>query len=645
MKVYLFFGLIISILTACNLELTPEQKIIQQKQIKSSTVSQDSEKLIAEESFFWDYNLYYQNKELGSGRTRIIHTDDGNLFVAGVHPPKIPAEHHSVLALTHLSKNGVPLWKKGFIIEPNFNLRSLIEHQDHLYISGYTQPSPTRSGVTADKSANSVNAILLKLNKRGSVLWSKQFNMEDRTQGFSNSHRLKSLSPDELVLTDNNWLIFLNSEGEELRKKGLSGPIADIVKTSSGSFLVTHRVILEKIVEHGFQLSKLKANLKTEWYRNYAQNIQGRVFINLSNLHPIGPQRYFMGFSIDDRRNISPGGLASIVLNEEGEVQLSNLHRTKNKVRGFDLNFTQLYGSFATSDEIFLNAMHTAGGKGVDVRMLLISRYSKEGQLLDAQRSSQTQQRHPLEGTLSVQEGQLIYPAGVHNSEKGVSFRIARDSLEMNLCEKNWAEFNDSPDFKLQVEDKIISTQPSDNHSLPTLLQSSQDFKEIPLNIKLIKTTCQNKGPGTNINLQVQPQATKPIIIEVENGTKTAGTVPYPKVEKREQDSIIMMFSGGDAGGQAELKSSGLTGKYHVYANWLNFADSPELKIQLGQDSLNLPAGSQRNSNGKLVEDNLGVHTLNLTEGQSIKLTVGGQEQRQTKAWIGLDYLRLEPLN
>lgn len=140
------------------------------------------------------------------------------------------------------------------------------------------------------------------------------------------------------------------------------------------------------------------------------------------------------------------------------------------------------------------------------------------------------------------------------------------------------------------------------------------------------------------------PVAGADLRLEGEAGVKTAGSVSYPVPERRGNGGdVVMMFSGGDAGGKAEITTPALMGKYRVFCRWLNHGDSPEMTVDLGGSQLVLPAGSSRNSGGDLQEDDLGVHSLNMAAGSQLVMTVGGSVTGKGNAWIGIDYFRFVP--
>lgn len=150
--------------------------------------------------------------------------------------------------------------------------------------------------------------------------------------------------------------------------------------------------------------------------------------------------------------------------------------------------------------------------------------------------------------------------------------------------------------------------------------------------------------PTPSPSVSAQAVATNsPLKLEAEKSVKTAGKVKYPVVEPRNAKDVVMMFSGGDAGGQAVLETSALKGNYRIFCAFLNHVDSPEMTIQLGGHSLLLPAGSKDNSNGSLRELDLGVHPLAVAAGHKLTMTVGGNVTGKGNAWIGVDYFRFEP--
>lgn len=132
--------------------------------------------------------------------------------------------------------------------------------------------------------------------------------------------------------------------------------------------------------------------------------------------------------------------------------------------------------------------------------------------------------------------------------------------------------------------------------------------------------------------------------VEAETGNKTAGITAYPKVEARGAGTQIMMFSGGDAGGQISLPLPALSGQYQVKLHWLNSGDSPAMAIAGAGLNITLPEASVENSGGSLVTRDLGTHTLNTRAGDALTFTVLGNVTGKGNAWIGIDYISFTAL-
>ena len=127
--------------------------------------------------------------------------------------------------------------------------------------------------------------------------------------------------------------------------------------------------------------------------------------------------------------------------------------------------------------------------------------------------------------------------------------------------------------------------------------------------------------------------------VEIENGTKTGGTTAYPKAEARGAGTQVMMFSGGDAGGQATITLPELKGSYQVQLHWLNTGDSPAMAIKGAGLDVTLPDATTENTGAELTLRDLGTHTLNTSAGDTMTFTVLGDTTGQGNAWIGLDYI------
>lgn len=129
--------------------------------------------------------------------------------------------------------------------------------------------------------------------------------------------------------------------------------------------------------------------------------------------------------------------------------------------------------------------------------------------------------------------------------------------------------------------------------------------------------------------------------LEVETAKKTGGTLKYPVAETRRTGEQVMMFSGGDAGGQATLTLPALKGRYQVQLHWLNSNDSPAMAIKAPGLNVDLADASVKSSGGSLTLSDLGTFDLNINAGDTMTFTVLGNETGKGNAWIGLDYLLL----
>lgn len=127
--------------------------------------------------------------------------------------------------------------------------------------------------------------------------------------------------------------------------------------------------------------------------------------------------------------------------------------------------------------------------------------------------------------------------------------------------------------------------------------------------------------------------------LEVENATKTGGTLKYPVAEARRTGEQVMMFSGGDAGGQATLTLPALKGRYQIQLHWLNSVDSPAMAIQATGLDLLLSDASLKSSAGALLLSDLGTFDLNINAGETMTFTVLGEVTGKGNAWIGVDYI------
>lgn len=171
------------------------------------------------------------------------------------------------------------------------------------------------------------------------------------------------------------------------------------------------------------------------------------------------------------------------------------------------------------------------------------------------------------------------------------------------------------------------------------------------LNAQLKRAATAPPDPGLVLSCKLEPTSegeTSPpntaipkenLRIEVETATKTGGTLKYPVAEARRTGEQVMMFSGGDAGGQATLTLPVLKGRYHVQLHWLNSADSPAMAVKANGLDLLLSDASLKNSGGNLVLSDLGTFDLNINAGETMTFTVLGNTTGKGNAWIGVDYI------
>ena len=127
--------------------------------------------------------------------------------------------------------------------------------------------------------------------------------------------------------------------------------------------------------------------------------------------------------------------------------------------------------------------------------------------------------------------------------------------------------------------------------------------------------------------------------LEVETATKTGGTLKYPVKEARRTGEQVMMFSGGDAGGQASLTLPELKGRYRVQLHWLNSNDSPAMAVKAPGLEIELADANVKSSGGSLMLSDLGTFDLNINAGDIMTFTVLGNEMGKGNAWIGVDYI------
>ncbi len=155
--------------------------------------------------------------------------------------------------------------------------------------------------------------------------------------------------------------------------------------------------------------------------------------------------------------------------------------------------------------------------------------------------------------------------------------------------------------------------------------------------------TTSGTTPGNSPTATPSTSTGTPLRLEVENATKTGGILKYPVSESRRTGEQVMMFSGGDAGGQATLTLPELKGRYVVNLSWLNTGDSPAMDIELDGQTIALPGATAFNSGAAIVKRELGTYTFDIDAGDTATFTVKGEVTGLGNGWIGVDYIEFIP--
>ncbi|MGV3524723.1 MAG: hypothetical protein ACO1RX_10875 [Candidatus Sericytochromatia bacterium] len=456
-------------LLACAGESTPSLPTPAQPSASSSSSSSPEGPMTAP-SFHWRYTLAAPGKgRVSKGGLLLKQTENGAIF--GVGNRQIGDQQ--VLAISHFSSDGLPLWSKALFTESSFNVGEFALHGDALYVTGSFRITPNPA---KDFNLNLRNVVVIKLNLKGEVQWSKVIAATPFSKAFTNEIGIFPLGPDRLGVKYHSRLYLLSTSGDLFKGLDFRGTLHDIQPTATGEWIASHRVVPETSGDwslQGFQLTALDSELNVKWQKYYASDLKG--LLTLSKLHLIGPDRIHMSFGINDTSFNSKPGVVHLFLNAQGEVQKSFADLATLDQSG--QYFTAIKSSSFQDGHIYLS-VEQGSGRGNPVYPTTW-KYSAEGEI-------QHMRIAPLLAS-EVYQNRLLLPLSGMGAPDAVNFEIAANPVTQDFCrETPLADIARDDTFRVQV-----STDTLDPVALPSTDIRDFEVKEnFPLTLLHSKGVC-----------------------------------------------------------------------------------------------------------------------------------------------------------
>lgn len=226
--------------------------------------------LISQISFSQTFQKYY-DRDLGTNSIgevghAVIQTSDGGFLAVGY------SENYGIgmkdLFAVRLDINGDTVWTKLYgNAGGNDMARSVVQTTD----GGFAIAAETQSG------AGGIDAVIMKIDAVGNLLWSKAFG------GIKNElgHSIIEMSDESLILAgqalsysatsyDEIFLVKVDKDGNHLWSKTLSGGSGEIArsisKTADGGFIIAGD---ENSINYGVCMVKFTSNGDTAWSHTY----------------------------------------------------------------------------------------------------------------------------------------------------------------------------------------------------------------------------------------------------------------------------------------------------------------------------------------------------------------------------------------
>lgn len=222
--------------------------------------------IVCAQTFQKYYDRDFGTNSIGEVGHSVIQTSDGGYMAVGY------SENYGIgmkdVYAVRMDSNGDTLWTKLYGSSTGNDMaRSVIQTAD----GGFAIAAETQSG------AGAIDAVILKIDTAGNLLWSKAFGGNKDDLG----HSIIEMSDEGLVMAgqalsysansyDEIFLVKVDKNGNLLWSKTLSGGSGElarsIAKTADGGFIISGD---ESSFNYGVCMVKFTANADTSWCRTY----------------------------------------------------------------------------------------------------------------------------------------------------------------------------------------------------------------------------------------------------------------------------------------------------------------------------------------------------------------------------------------
>lgn len=222
--------------------------------------------ILCAQTFQKYYDRDFGTNSIGEVGHSVIQTSDGGYMAVGY------SENYGIgmkdVYAVRLDSNGDTLWTKLYGSSTGNDMaRSVIQTTD----GGFAIAAETQGG------AGAIDAVILKIDATGNLLWSKAFGGNKDDLG----HCLIEMNDEGLLLAgqalsysannyDEIFLVKTDKDGNLLWSKTLSGGSGEVArrisKTSDGGFVISGE---ENSFNYGVFISKFTSGGDTSWCRTY----------------------------------------------------------------------------------------------------------------------------------------------------------------------------------------------------------------------------------------------------------------------------------------------------------------------------------------------------------------------------------------
>ncbi len=265
-------------------------------------------------------NYYLFEGYLGLNDVSTVVSIDNSLLMCG--------NSSSKNFILKINKSGTQFWKKDLVKGTIGNLYSLVQSSSgDIFIFG---------SVFQDNTTSKTDALLIKTNANGDILWSKKYGGLDYELGVN----IKETKDGNILIAGHRFnynlsqyifLLKINYDGDTLWTKNFSDhnmkDVYSIIETVDGSYLIISSRKEDNIYKFSRHYLKLNTSGEQIWYNIFTDTIQKLIYstIELSNgdLISTGTIRYDM---YEDRQIlvIKTDKLGNIIWEKDfGEVEFS----------------------------------------------------------------------------------------------------------------------------------------------------------------------------------------------------------------------------------------------------------------------------------------------------------------------------------